>query len=321
MKKSFLIICTAFLSIGFGQNLVPNASMENNTGCPGETGETNRAKGWFSAEGSPDYHHVCTKGESIGAPDNIFGEQEPFHGNGYFGYVPYFGSPDWREFFGIKLSSPLVPGQTYKCKMMTSLADICSIGVDNLGIQFSMTSQVSMNNMAHVYTKTPITDQINWVEISGTFVADKAYEYIFIGNFFSDAKTTQAPSGNGTADWCYYYVDSVSVMPLKPLEPGEVSGFSGICKENKTELSWIISSDTKNTEFILESSGDGTNFTEQGVITKYRKDNKIFSYRFMDAAVPKRPLTYYRLKQKQQNGSYRYFDAIEVKCKTPRRRR
>jgi len=52
-------------------------------------------------------------------------------------------------------------------------------------------------------------DTINWTKIFGSFVADSAYNYIMIGNFFDDVSTTVFNQGIGPS--AYYYVDEVCV--------------------------------------------------------------------------------------------------------------
>ena len=55
-----------------------------------------------------------------------------------------------------------------------------------------------------------LSDTLNWMLVSGTFVAAGGEDHIVIGNFHDDATTNVQPTGNfwpGT----YYYVEDVSV--------------------------------------------------------------------------------------------------------------
>lgn len=311
VKKALFILTTCGLSWVFGQNLVPNASMETNTGCPTAPGQTNLATGWFNGLQSPDYHHTCNTG-TIGAPNNVFGNQVPYDGNGYLGLVTVFVSANWRESAGIQLTSPLVPGQMYQCRMLVSLGDLFSIGSDGLGFQFNTAPTSAMNNTAQVYATTPIIDQTNWTVISGTFTAAAAYTYVFIGNFFDDANTNTAATGSGSAAWCYYYIDSVSVTPFTPL-PVELASFEGECNNGLTELNWSTSSEINNAEFTIERSADGINYKDIGRVTGAGNSNELTFYTFTDADLNS-SLTYYRLKQTDFDGNHEYFDPITTNC-------
>ena len=99
---------------------------------------------------------------------------------------------------------------------------------NNIGILFSTVSynaisnpylsNIPINNFAHVYESSIITDSINWVTISGEFIADSAYTCLNIANFFDANNTdTIAYSYNNTLINCaYYYIDDVCVSS----EPG-----------------------------------------------------------------------------------------------------
>jgi hypothetical protein len=70
------------------------------------------------------------------------------------------------------------------------------------------------NNISQVYSTSIITDTINWTTISGSFVADSAYNYIVIGNFFTDSLTdtlTIIPTGSNGFYGSYYFVDDICV--------------------------------------------------------------------------------------------------------------
>lgn len=54
-------------------------------------------------------------------------------------------------------------------------------------------------------------DTLSWHQVKGSFIADEAYQYVLIGNFFDDIHTetlaaNQFPVGNA-----YYYVDEIRV--------------------------------------------------------------------------------------------------------------
>jgi hypothetical protein len=55
-----------------------------------------------------------------------------------------------------------------------------------------------------------IQDTLNWVKVSGCYLAQGGEEYLTIGNFFDNANT-QITAGNGSS---YYYVDDVLVEEI-----------------------------------------------------------------------------------------------------------
>jgi hypothetical protein len=70
------------------------------------------------------------------------------------------------------------------------------------------------NNISQVYSSVIITDTMNWTTISGSFIADSAYNYIVIGNFFTDNFTNILTIYPNSSSYCYgsyYFIDDVCV--------------------------------------------------------------------------------------------------------------
>ena len=88
------------------------------------------------------------------------------------------------------------------------------------------------NNQAAIYTEQVISDTQNWVLVSGWFIADAAYEYIVIGNFFDDAHTTVETITTLGHGGSYCYIDDVCVSAdstqcnvVIPFLPEDTIGF------------------------------------------------------------------------------------------------
>lgn len=226
-NSSFIILNSEFCS---SQNLVTNPSFEQYDTCPDNTWQITRAVGWYNCGYSPDYYNVCDTTNFVSVPYNFCGFQYAATGNAYAGMINYYGTPiNLREYFGTQLLDSLKIGHKYIASFKTSFSinqnpESC-IAINKLGIKFSTTPQrvyslidnpTLINNFAHVYTNTIITDSLNWVTISGSFVADSSYKYIIIGNFFDDAHTDTIVYhlDSVNIDYChaYYYVDDVSVV-------------------------------------------------------------------------------------------------------------
>jgi len=206
---------------------VPNCSFEDTLKCP-DGGVDGNVKDWSCFGGdSPDYFNACFNGwPGFGVPANILGFQYAATGNAYTGIVPYCGTNcvPGREWIGTQLIEPLNIGQTYYVSFKTSFAgdeyDPWEIryATNKLGILFSTVSYdcsvvPPVNNFAHLYSDSIITDTVNWYNINGWVTADSAYQYIILGNFFDDSNTDTIGMNDGSQGGfaSYYYIDDVCV--------------------------------------------------------------------------------------------------------------
>ncbi|MCB0769109.1 MAG: T9SS type A sorting domain-containing protein [Flavobacteriales bacterium] len=186
-------------------NLVPNGSFEETDSCleintwyyP-ETGPL----GWFSTAGSGDYCLSCLPyGAFNGVPLSAFAFQYPQDGLAYVGVITYHHLQG-REYFAIELTQPLQVGNTYYASFYVSASwngwdQQCWMATSHIGLRFTMEAQQyefgdplqPLANAAQVYHPTILADTVNWVLVSGSFVADSAYRYVSIGNHFDNAQT------------------------------------------------------------------------------------------------------------------------------------
>lgn len=214
-----------FIHISFAQNLVPNSSFEQYTQCPNDYGDIDKATHWESYSVSPDYYNRCTVNPDISVPYNGLGYQQPSSGDAYTGFHTYADFyPNVREYIAVQLDSNLVIGAEYDISIKVSLAlDTTPNNIkatcasNNVGIKFTTSpspnqslSTTLVDNFAHVYESSIISDTSSWTTISGVLVADSAYQYLIVGNFFNDTSTlTQQLFGNECS--VYYYLDDVVV--------------------------------------------------------------------------------------------------------------
>ena len=215
-----LITAILFNQFSSAQNLVPNWSFEDTVSCPPGMGSMYLAVGWDSFRASPDYFNSCNS--TAGIPINFAGYQNANFGNAYSGLYSYARSAsNYREIIGIELSQYLMVGQKYYVSFYVNRAfnpipgARINIASNKLGARFSTVpftsiQPIPINNYAQVYTDSLIDDTMNWVNISGSFIADSAYKYLCIGNFFDDSLTTHL-SYDSTAVFAYYYVDNIHV--------------------------------------------------------------------------------------------------------------
>ncbi len=229
MKKNKIIITSVLLcllcnfnhTVAFSQNLVPNAGFEDETGCPAQINEVDLANGWSGWGGTPDYFHSCSNLSAplYGVPNNTRGFQPARSGDAYIGLFTFANfSTNMREFVGRELIQPLQPGTTYYVSLWVNHAEqsLVQFATNNIGVRFSTTpfSQAnpdSVNNQPAVFSSSVITDNINWVVVKGSFVADSAYTHIGIGNYISDSLTTIQNIGGPNTVYAYYLIDDICV--------------------------------------------------------------------------------------------------------------
>lgn len=229
MKKNLvfaIMICLA--KISNAQNFLSNPSFEDYSQCPDANDQVVYCVGWEAWCATPEYCNGCTAiGPSV--PHNGGGFQFAATGEAYCGFYTYF-SPTYvalhpkniRENIASQLSSPLSIGNTYFISIKMNLSNNSTCASNNIGVKFTTQSYAQYagvndsfatpltNNFAQLYSLLPIYDTLNWVELSGSFVADSAYQYVVIGNFFDDAHT-DTPIITAPPCYAYYYVDDVCV--------------------------------------------------------------------------------------------------------------
>ncbi|QQR86681.1 MAG: hypothetical protein IPJ76_00215 [Flavobacteriales bacterium] len=138
---------------------------------------------------------------------------------------------------GVELTSALIVGQTYHIRLHTSLTTqgsgtngALAFACDHLGALFTVGSYYStqfddLPGYAQVFTTSVVTDSTGWTEVAGTFVADSAYAFLTLGNFFNDAATAwDSIEPTGTHGYAYYYFDDVCVA----LDPSDCTWPSSI---------------------------------------------------------------------------------------------
>jgi hypothetical protein len=227
MFKLFIFIF--FPCSVIAQNLVPNYSFEDtsctvNVGSPTFFGATN----WFNPnDATPDYY-------GIEAVNNCFtsiynsnwqstGEwQYPLTGQKMIGLFASIEGSCTREYIEVELNEALIANLEYCVSINLSLSNRSQICTDCFGVYFSVDELLNPDGYCEFGVQpqlvnspgTLLSDTLNWMQVSGTFVANGGEKYLTVGNFLSDEMCTIAPV-NGTKpnfNVAYYYVDDVVVM-------------------------------------------------------------------------------------------------------------
>lgn len=230
--RFFSLILLFITSATMAQNIVPNPSFEEFVdGCPATFNGTT-ALGWERWAESPDLFSTCVNpqnfNDSLGwVPWNGFGYQWPSDGESYVGLsahgqVGQDWSQNYREYIGCELLEPLEVGQTYYVSFKTSMGYgnyyYPIWACNRLGAYFTTQeyhwdeNPLEIPNYAHVYGDSIISDTVNWVTITGSFVADQPYTHMGLGVLFefSLLDTLNLEPGSLSLG-SYYYIDDVCV--------------------------------------------------------------------------------------------------------------
>lgn len=229
MKKCSVLFSCLMLFVSLkGQNLVNNPGFENYSVLPNTYNELDRAIGWSNCNGnyvtqgnwgSPDYLSLLGSGLAL-LPCGYIACTGPHSGNGIAGFITYNGFlPDNREYIRTYLTSPMAVGQQYQVSfyLTCGTGSIAKYVTNNIGVRFSVDSTWQLSP----YKTLPCTPQFNisstidttaWKKYSFTYIADSAYKYITIGNYFNDANTLlTVKTATSNQLYSYYMIDDISV--------------------------------------------------------------------------------------------------------------
>jgi hypothetical protein len=225
--RAFLCIAFIIPFISWNQgNLVPNSSFEDKSSCflgipsmPGGGGVSD----WFVPNiSTPDYFNECAF--------PLATLQAPHSDSAYVGMATYDPNmSNMREYVSCSLLDTLQAGTTYWVKFYTSVGEgYSSVASNNLGIHFSDTAlhsaslfYIDVDAQIKYFNNEIIDDTLNWVKVCGLYQAQGGEAYLTIGNFNTDAETTEGVQYTPGWDWqTYFLIDDVSVIPLDSIVGG-----------------------------------------------------------------------------------------------------
>ena len=211
-------------------NLVPNSSFELYDTCPYNQSKINFAIPWFDPiQTTSDFAHQCNGGLTQplpgtwgGVPYNFWGHQYAKTGLGYagLGTLCYLCAQDMREYISVRLTDSLIAGKKYCASFYVSLADTSLYATDMIGAYFSVNTPccgnpfiLQFNPQIENTVGNILNDTVNWVLISGSFIATGGESFLTIGNFKNDLNTLvdTLTHVNSYYPAAYYYIDDVSV--------------------------------------------------------------------------------------------------------------
>ena len=259
MKKIITILLFTLFSLLIttvlnAQNLVPNPSFEIISSCPTNQGQLNKAVPWFS----PTYYtgldmsdllNECSPTfpiSDVSIPNNGWGYQYPRTGKGYAGVESFNLMDGAREYISVKLDSALIAGKTYCVGFYASLENkdtFTVYSIDRMGAYLSSTA-INLNTYHYIpvipQIENPkghfLSDTLNWMLVSGTYIAQGGEQYITIGNFYPTDSVNYIPT-NITNTASYYYLDDVSVYDCNaPAYAANAGNNITICKGDSVQI-------------------------------------------------------------------------------------
>ena len=244
LKRKLLTQFSFLFIINFVQsqsiaNYIYNGGFEQLYNCNAPD-NVNKIKGWRSID-SVTYGNILIANNCYSnTPYTYFGFEYPKSGNG-FGIFGALCQPNLcatnnsRGYFRNRLKANLIAGKTYCVKFYVNISENSSVGIDALGIYFgdNALDTITKINLPLTYINPQtsnnvgniILDTLNWIPITGTFVANGTEKHCLIGNFKSDANTNFSTINHNpshisqfspclTCTYSNVYIDDVSCIPL-----------------------------------------------------------------------------------------------------------
>jgi hypothetical protein len=216
------------------QNLVPNPGFELYYNLPDDVNRWCEAKYWDNLNGdcdldspfhgSPDYFHDLAESAVVNLPNTLVSSLNAYAGQAIMGFSAWSGgssSPNYREYVSVRLTLPLDTGQQYLVSFFFSNGStnirFGGYGVNSLGVFFSKTPPVQAAGepvpVSPQFEANELLYSNDWQEVSFSFIADDAFEYMSIGNFRDSTNTlVQQFEDYEIKPIAYYYIDEVCVV-------------------------------------------------------------------------------------------------------------
>jgi hypothetical protein len=119
-------------------------------------------------------------------------------------------------------------------------------------------------------------------------------------------------AGSNAINSNYIGLDDVTYEPVLPVT---LLNFTGSIINNKAMLTWSVASEINNKGFEVQQSRDNKTFTPIGSVTGWGNTSVMTQYSFTDPSKLLSGTNYYRLKQIDADGSFRYSPVVRLDMK------
>jgi hypothetical protein len=229
-KKKYLFFIVASFSLLKGQqlsNLVVNGSFEDLYGCTQSSYNLGWVKSWTPVDSLNGYGGIFCNTCNLTVPLNGNTYQYARTGNSYILATMFddsFNGP--RGFLKNRFKHALTLGRTYCVKFYVNIANTSPRGMNGFAAYFGgdtlqmITTQAELLSYANPQIKNPvsnvISDTMNWIPITGTFVANGTEKFVVIGNFLKDDDVVTSPiyTPYYPENWTDVCVDDVSCIEV-----------------------------------------------------------------------------------------------------------
>ena len=257
MKRIFIILIIYYVGSHFaygqhcyGENLVPNPSLDEFSICPFNMTQINYAFPWSQPlyQSTSDYFNQCMfDGNPTQLDTAYFGNIHwRSRGMAYLIIWEDWGNPPWREYIEVPLKRQLEAGQCYYGEFWILTHNVSKVGIDAIGMYFSDTlvkvlnytviGTDTLNWVIPIYANPQIAnptghilrDTAQWEKVSGTFTATGTETAMIMGCFKHDNEINyEQITGTPYQSARYFYDDFVlckcedTIPPdtIKPIEP------------------------------------------------------------------------------------------------------
>ncbi len=180
---------------------------------------------WWATDTSKVFCELLIPPNKV--PINNYGYQKPHNGKNYLITSIYSNFKfNNRGYPRNRLKQQLKVGKVYCVSMYINLSNQSTHGIDAIGAYFGDNSLDTIKKCNDPITYlTPqiansinniVTDTLNWIPITGTFVANGTEKYMLIGNFKSDVATNTILTNttNLPSNFADYLIDAVSCIEV-----------------------------------------------------------------------------------------------------------
>ncbi len=139
--------------------------------------------------------------------------------------------------------------------------------------------------------------------------------FIYASGYFNSTAyfdNTTITSAGGADMFVCKLVSTPKVVPV------ELVSFKGLAESGKVILSWSTATETNNSGFALERSSDNSAFAKIGFVKGNGTTTERTDYSFIDENISASKY-YYRLKQIDFDGTFKYSSIVEVSLNAPGR--